>query len=802
MKSDFRRRLLGVHGPCAMDTWIAFLAQFAAIWSAALLMAALNWLPDQPLEAASCLLLPWLARPAKRIDPDGPIGSGIAVILQGISVLLCFVLALQSSLFIPLLMGVFAVLASQRSRSDSSASVSLVLSALSSASLGASFGGSIGLLITFPSLCIAATGLLWLQARHTRRKVRFSVVQQPEESSLGLRGRALIGCALGLILLLLVPVSFGAADTVQRGYRSYFGNDEGVFHGLDSSRRTTSEGGQGNRSARTGSDRDSTGSRKPPPTASQAEQARQERVLRTFPDALTFEGDTSLVPRAQSKRLELRVMQPLAEMRRFHSARPAYLLTTSFDGFGDHGLLPARYDALREFTDGADGAHDGWCLVEPDLGQGTLLDLQMIISTLYEPGTQSQRIVLPRIEPLLSAYKPSLRHRASGMLTVPNNGAPVQQLRFRTRAPHRTALELRRPVFDRSDSRFLRLPTSRAWAPVLEALQEQMQGLDSGESELRAVLGHFKRNFEYSLAAPSSGVAGLREFLEQREGYCTYFATSAMLMLRMMNVPCRVVAGYRVTDWDEQRQAYVAGDQAGHAWVEVRVLGQGWMPIDPTPAASLETVLAKETERLQRAEEERRIAAEEADRLAAEEEAELSAAAAGIDPNQPGDGNGSDGDATDTEGNPIGSQKAKTEAMRLPFGVIIGIAVVLIAMLLRGLATARRDDKPSEFEARMHAGLHVLENDLVHVEDDAYQRVLKLFKKLGFLPGQQRTPLEFASAKLRQRGDNYRPLLEITRMLYARRYGKRPMTGAAWQYFLRYERALQESDEDGEISLD
>jgi hypothetical protein len=39
-------------------------------------------------------------------------------------------------------------------------------------------------------------------------------------------------------------------------------------------------------------------------------------------------------------------------------------------------------------------------------------------------------------------------------------------------------------------------------------------------------------------------------------------------------------------------------------------------------------------------------------------------------------------------------------------------------------------------------------------------------------------------------------------MLYARRYGGRAMSGAAWEYFLRYERAVKEADDRDEFSLD
>jgi len=72
-------------------------------------------------------------------------------------------------------------------------------------------------------------------------------------------------------------------------------------------------------------------------------------------------------------------------------------------------------------------------------------------------------------------------------------------------------------------------------------------------------------------------------------GYCTYYATTMVTMLRSQDVPARFVTGY--TDGervDEDRQV-VRGLNA-HAWVEVYFPEYGWVQFDPTPGGPREAV--------------------------------------------------------------------------------------------------------------------------------------------------------------------------------------------------------------------
>ena len=71
-------------------------------------------------------------------------------------------------------------------------------------------------------------------------------------------------------------------------------------------------------------------------------------------------------------------------------------------------------------------------------------------------------------------------------------------------------------------------------------------------------------------------------FLRTRAGYCEYFATTMVMLLRTQQIPARLAMGYlpgrKLADgaWEVDRGA-------AHAWVEVYFPGYGWVTFDPTP---------------------------------------------------------------------------------------------------------------------------------------------------------------------------------------------------------------------------
>jgi len=99
-----------------------------------------------------------------------------------------------------------------------------------------------------------------------------------------------------------------------------------------------------------------------------------------------------------------------------------------------------------------------------------------------------------------------------------------------------------------------------------------------------AVERWLEANREYSLSVdrPDGNVADAFLF-EMEAGYCTYYATTMVTMLRSEGVPARLATGY-TTGEQVAEDRYVVRGLNAHAWVEVYSEGHGWIRFDPTPA--------------------------------------------------------------------------------------------------------------------------------------------------------------------------------------------------------------------------
>jgi len=104
----------------------------------------------------------------------------------------------------------------------------------------------------------------------------------------------------------------------------------------------------------------------------------------------------------------------------------------------------------------------------------------------------------------------------------------------------------------------------------------------------RTIEQYLETNKEYSLDVdrPEGNVADAFLF-EMEAGYCTYYATTMVTMLRTQGIPARLTVGYVPGEQVDDNRYVVRGFDS-HAWVEVYFPGQGWVPFDPTPAAPRE----------------------------------------------------------------------------------------------------------------------------------------------------------------------------------------------------------------------
>jgi hypothetical protein len=137
---------------------------------------------------------------------------------------------------------------------------------------------------------------------------------------------------------------------------------------------------------------------------------------------------------------------------------------------------------------------------------------------------------------------------------------------------------------DAGTARWLQLPDIPSQVRTLVA--HITAGKSGQYDKARAISDWFAdpaNGFKYSLqtAGGDSG-SDLVDFLTNRVGYCQQYAASMAVMLRLAQVPARVVLGYTHQPADSNGTFKITTDDA-HAWVEAYFAPVGWIPFDPTP---------------------------------------------------------------------------------------------------------------------------------------------------------------------------------------------------------------------------
>ena len=111
-------------------------------------------------------------------------------------------------------------------------------------------------------------------------------------------------------------------------------------------------------------------------------------------------------------------------------------------------------------------------------------------------------------------------------------------------------------------------------------------GATTPYAAVRAIEDHLRSDYTYDPNVISHTYP-LGSFLfDDRAGYCQQFAGAMGLMLRMMGIPSRVVAGFAPGTRHSDDGTFQVRDLDAHSWVEAYFRGIGWVTFDPTPAAA------------------------------------------------------------------------------------------------------------------------------------------------------------------------------------------------------------------------
>ncbi|MFT4921211.1 MAG: transglutaminase-like putative cysteine protease [Haloarculaceae archaeon] len=165
---------------------------------------------------------------------------------------------------------------------------------------------------------------------------------------------------------------------------------------------------------------------------------------------------------------------------------------------------------------------------------------------------------------------------------------------------------------------------------------------DNSYEKAQAIETWLETRKEYSLNVSRTSSDMAETFIfDMEKGYCEYFATSMVVMLRSQDIPARYVVGYS-TGQQVGENTYRVRALNAHAWVEVYFEDVGWVKFDPTPGRSR---LQQEQQSVQRQQPETNYAPQEQGSPGEE----FSPGGNGTDrptPTDPGEGN----DSADTLG--------------------------------------------------------------------------------------------------------------------------------------------------------
>ncbi|MDD5467425.1 MAG: transglutaminase-like domain-containing protein [Anaerolineales bacterium] len=134
--------------------------------------------------------------------------------------------------------------------------------------------------------------------------------------------------------------------------------------------------------------------------------------------------------------------------------------------------------------------------------------------------------------------------------------------------------------------RYLPLPASIT-SRTYQLAHDLTDGLPTHYDKVIAITNYLRENMTYleTLESLPYDQELVEWFLfESKQGYCNYYATAEVILLRAVGIPARLAVGYASGEVDEINRAYIVRQRDAHAWPEVYFPDIGWVEFEPTSA--------------------------------------------------------------------------------------------------------------------------------------------------------------------------------------------------------------------------
>jgi len=121
---------------------------------------------------------------------------------------------------------------------------------------------------------------------------------------------------------------------------------------------------------------------------------------------------------------------------------------------------------------------------------------------------------------------------------------------------------------------------------ILALANKIVAGESAPARQAQLVEDYLRTHYAYTLELPATEPDDPIAFFlfHRKKGHCEYFASSMAVILRLLQIPSRVVTGFQSGIYNPISGSQLIRTSDAHSWVEAWLPGRGWVTFDPTPA--------------------------------------------------------------------------------------------------------------------------------------------------------------------------------------------------------------------------
>jgi transglutaminase-like putative cysteine protease len=137
---------------------------------------------------------------------------------------------------------------------------------------------------------------------------------------------------------------------------------------------------------------------------------------------------------------------------------------------------------------------------------------------------------------------------------------------------------------------YLQLPTNLS-SEIARLAQQITSDKVTPFDKATAITEYLRKTIKYSttIKPGPTGTDPLVWFLfSSQTGYCNYYATAEVIMLRSVGIPARMAVGFAQGEF-QSPNLYIVREKDAHAWPEVYFPDLGWVEFEPTASQPLLT---------------------------------------------------------------------------------------------------------------------------------------------------------------------------------------------------------------------